>query len=164
MFWRFAVRDGAIIGTSLLLACFVGPLSAGVGPLSDLTGVVVGFALGAAVFVLHEWGHLVGALLTRSHVLAPPRLTSVFLFSFDSKLNTRRQFLIMSATGFVMTGLALWGVYALPSDEQLATRVARGLVLFLVSLTVLLEFPAVIWACVRSDLPPVETFSKQTQA
>lgn len=162
MFWKFAVRDSAIIVVSLLLACFVGPLSAEVGPLSDLTGVIVGFALGVSVFVLHEWGHLVGALLTKSHVLAPAGLTSVFLFSFDSKLNTRRQFLVMSATGFVMTGLALWGVYALLPDEQLATRVARGLVLFLTTLTVFLEFPAVIWACVRSDLPPVETFSKPT--
>ncbi len=158
MFWKLAARDILILGMSFAAFVFLGPLSAGQGPLSDVSGVVVGVLLGVSVFLLHEWGHLIGALLMRSKVMAPARLSSVYVFSFDSKNNSRQQFLVMSVTGFLMTGVCLWAVYALLPEDQLATRVVRGIVLFLTSLTVFLEFPAVIWACVRSDLPPVETF------
>ena len=64
----------------------------------------------------------------------------------------------MSAGGFVVTGLAVWGAYSgLPSD-LLATRVARGVISILAMLAIFIEFPLVIWALVRDDLPPVEAF------
>ena len=161
MFYRIAIRDIMIIGASALLAIYAGPYSEGVGPGSDLVGVVVGFFLGASAFVLHGWGHLFGALLTRSTIAAPSSLKSVFLFSFDSKKNSRKQFLVMSSTGFLASALCLWIAFAGLPAQQLATHVARGIVLFFAALTVLLEFPAVLWACVRKDLPPVETFSTE---
>ena len=164
MFYKFAVRDVILVCLSLVLALYAGPFSVGVGPVSDVVGVVVGFSLGASAFVLHEWGHLVGALITRSVLMAPPNLKSIYLFSFDSKANSRRQFLVMSGTGFVMTALCLWGAFTVLPEDQLATRVARGIIGFLGTLAVVLEFPAVLWACLRSDLPPVETFGKKRQA
>ena len=77
-------------------------------------------------------------------VRAPGSLRSASLFSFDSRANSRRQFLIMSFSGFAVTGLAVALVYTVLPEGELATRVARGVVLFLTALTVVLEFPLVV--------------------
>ncbi|UCE85026.1 MAG: hypothetical protein JSU66_11795 [Deltaproteobacteria bacterium] len=158
MFLRFGLRDLVIVTVALVLWWQLGPLSVGEGVLSDLFGVVAGVALGACAYVLHEWGHFAGALASRSVVRPPEHLRSVYLFSYDSRRNSRRQFLVMSVGGFIVTGLAVWIAYAWLPDDQLASRVARGLVLFLASLGVFIEFPLVFWALLRPTLPPVETF------
>jgi hypothetical protein len=158
MLWKRALRDAGILALAALLATKLAPLSAGTGMRSDWSGVVAGLAIGVSVFLLHEWGHLLGALGSRSDIRLPDRIGSLYLFSYDSQRNSRRQFLIMSLGGFAVTGISLWAVYALLPDGPLATRVARGSVLFLASLTVVLEFPLVLWSLARSTLPPVEVF------
>lgn len=158
MLGKLALRDSGILTLAALLYLLLAPLSAGAGMLGDLTGIVAGLAIGLATFLLHEWGHLLGALASRSQVRLPERLGSVYLFSYDSKGNDRRQFVIMSLSGFAVTGLAVWAVYALLPDGQLATRVARGAVLFLASFTLVLEFPLLLWSLARPTLPPVEVF------
>jgi hypothetical protein len=137
---------------------YLAPLTGEQSAVADALGVALGLSVALACYFGHEWGHLAGALATGSKVGAPPGLTSLSLFSFDSKANDRGQFVVMSFSGFAMTGVALAVVYLGLPDELLATRVARGAVLFLTALTVLVEFPLVIWALVRQDLPPVETF------
>lgn len=164
MLQRFAIRDVLLLLGFAALWWKAAPLTEGSGPAADLLGVLAGLALGAGAYVIHEWGHLLGALATRSALEMPERLASVSLFSFDSKRNGRRQFLAMSFSGFAMTGVALLVVYGLLPEGQLATRVARGAVLALTSLTVLVEFPLVLWALVRSDLPPVETLASHRRA
>lgn len=158
MLWKLALRDIGILAAAALLYVLLAPLSAGAGMGSDVTGLVAGLAIGISVFLLHEWGHLLGALGSRSDVRLPARIGSVYLFSYDSQHNSRRQFLIMSLGGFAVTGIAVWAVYALLPDGQLATRVARGAVLFLALLTVVLEFPLVLWSLARPTIPPVEVF------
>ena len=164
MFARIALRDLAVAALVVVAWRFLAPLTALETALADFLGVVLGLAVALACYFGHEWGHLAGALATRSRVAPPASLTSLSLFSFDSKRNDRRQFLVMSFSGFAMTGVALWIVYGLLPDGLLATRVARGGVLFLTALTVFIEFPLVIWSLVRSDLPPVETFPTETEA
>ena len=160
MFARIALRD-VVFGAAVTAAwIYLAPLTAEEGWLADFVGVVLGLAVALACYFGHEWGHLAGALATGSRVAAPERLGSISLFSFDSKANDRRQFLVMSFSGFAMTGVALAVVYGLLPDGWLATRVARGGVLFLTALTVFIEFPLVGWALLRDDLPPVETFEK----
>ena len=158
MLWQLALRDSGILTLVALVYLLLAPLSAGAGMLGDLTGLVAGLAIGLATFLLHEWGHLLGALGSRSAVRLPDRLGSVYLFSYDSKRNSRRQFVVMSLSGFAVTGVAVWAVYAVLPDGQLATRVARGAVLFLASFTVVLEFPLLLWSLARPTLPPVEVF------
>lgn len=158
-FLPFALRDAAIVAAAGLLWWLAAARSAGDGMLSDLAGVVVGLAVGVSVFALHEWGHLIGALLSRSVVRPADSLRSAYLFSYDSRRNSRPQFLVMSVGGFLVTGAAVaFVVLGLP-DDLLATRVARGSVAFLATLTVVLEFPLVFVALVRRTLPPVETFA-----
>lgn len=158
IFARFALRDTLLIAAFTLLWVVASPLSAQSGPVADFLGLLAGVGVGVSVYLLHEWGHLIGALATSSKVAAGPTLWSRSLFSFDSQRNDRRQFLIMSAGGFVVTGAAFFGAYALLPEALLATRVARGAVCVLAFLAIFVEFPLVVWALVRSDLPPVEAF------
>jgi hypothetical protein len=159
MFGKMAARDAVILATVATGWALVAPLSAGSGPVADLSGLVLGLGIGAGAFLLHEWGHLLGGLAMRSTVRAPESLRSVYLFSFDSKKNSRQQFLVMSFSGFAVTALAVWFAYGLLPGELLATRVARGAIALLTSLTVFLEIPIVIVSLLRrSALPPVEVF------
>ncbi len=163
VFYKLAARDLLFAAAVAGLWWLAGPISAGRGPAADFAGVLSGLGVAAAAYVCHEWGHLLGALATGSRVLAPERWTSISLFSFDSRHNSQRQFLVMSFSGFAVTGAALGVVYGLLPEAQLATRVARGGVLFLTSLTVFVELPLVFYALLSRRLPPVETFARQRE-
>jgi len=152
---KLLARDLSILAISALAWWSAAPLSAGSGALSDVAGVLLGALFGASAFLVHEWGHLLGALATRSAVQAGASLTSPFVFTFESRKNTRRQFLAMSLTGFAATAVVIWAVYLLP-DAWLASRVARGLVLFLTLLTIVLEVPLVLYSLVTNKVPPVD--------
>jgi len=153
MFGQFALRDLAIVMTTILVWHFAAAASAGSGPASDLAGVVAGFLVGASGFVLHEWGHVVGAVVAGAAIHPNSHLKSGFLFSFDTEKSSLMQFLVMSVGGFLVTGALLWLVYGILPDALFATRVARGLALFLTSLTVLLEFPLVAIALIKGRAP-----------
>ena len=162
-FAKFAVRDAGIIGLVAGLWFGLAGFSSGSSLVGDLVGLVLGLGFGAGVFLLHEWGHLIGALATGSVVQAPDRLNSAYLFSYDSKLNSRHQFVVMSLSGFVVTGLAVWCALGPLAEPLQAARVARGAIAFLASLTLFIEVPLVIWALVAPSLPPVETFAGGTE-
>ncbi len=162
MWWRIAARDAVFIGAVVALWRFLAPLSGGDGALADLSGLLIGLGVGVSTFLLHEWGHLLGGLASGSDVRAPKTLTSAYLFSYDTKANSRRQFLVMSFGGFIVTGLAIWLAYAWMPGELLATRVARGAIVFLASLTVFIEFPLVIFSLFRwQSMPSVEVFEPE---
>jgi len=152
MFQKFAVRDAVIVGATVLAWSTVAGYSASTDPLGDLVGVLAGLLVGASAFVLHEWGHLLAGFAAGGTARANSSLRSSFLFSFDAD-NSLGQFLVMSIGGFAVTGFFLWIVYGVLPDGLLATRVARGSVVFLASLTVLLEFPLVGIALVRGRTP-----------
>ena len=152
MFQKFAVRDGVIVATAVAAWAAVADLSAGPGPVADLSGVIAGLLVGASAFVLHEWGHLLAGWAAGGVAHPNSHLKSGFLFSFDDK-NSLAQFLVMSIGGFVVTGFFVWLVYLRLPDELLATRVARGAIAFLASLTLLLEFPLVAVALFKGHTP-----------
>ena len=159
MFTKLILRDVAIAAAVITAWLLAAPLSAGSGPLADLTGALLGVGAFVVAHLAHEWGHLIGALLTGSHVAAPARLGSPFLFSFDSRRNSKRQFVLMSLSGFAVTGLSLIIAYGVLPDSLLATRVARGLVVFGASLTLLLEVPLLVASLLSgSILSQVEVF------
>jgi len=162
-FPRFALRDALLIAALSLFWVFTAPLTRGEGPVADLLGLLAGLGVGVAFYLMHEWGHLLGALATSAVVHPGPTLGSRSLFSFDSKRNTRRQFLVMSVGGFVVTAAGVWTAYAGLPPELHATRVARGAVGVLAFLAIFVEMPLVVWALVRSDLPPVEAFEVEAK-
>jgi Na+/proline symporter len=106
--------------------------------------------------LLHEGGHLIGAVLAGSTVHSPKSLASGFLFSFDSRANTRGQFLGMTSGGWLATVLGLWIVYALLPSDLFASRVARGVVAANVLLVILIEVPLVVYSLLTGRVPPVE--------
>jgi hypothetical protein len=156
MFTKLLARDFAIIGLAGLLWRLAAAASAGQGPLADLAGVTAGLGTGICVFVIHEWGHLLGAFATGSTVTPARSLASAFLFSFDSRSNSRQQFLVMSYGGWIASALVAGIAYALLSPELFAARVARGVVALNVVLIVLIEVPLVVWSLVTGRVPPVE--------
>lgn len=156
MFIKLAVRDVAILVLGVALWHGAGHWTSGDDMRADLLGVLLGGWIGLGGYLLHEWGHLTGALLSGSIVEAPTRLTSGFLFSFDSRRNTLRQFLVMSFSGFAATALVVWAFYTFLPDTLLATRVARGIVLVGAVLTIVIEVPLVVYSLLGRGLPPVE--------
>jgi len=153
MFFKLAVRDLGVVGVAAGLWYLLAGHSAGAGFVSDLSGVVAGLAAGASAYVLHEWGHLLAAFACRSSVTPGAHLSSTFVFGFDAERNTLGQFLVMSVGGFAATALLVWGFYAYLPDDLLASRVARGVVVFLALLTIVLEFPLVVWSLVTRAVP-----------
>lgn len=160
LFAKMFLRDLAIVGGAGLLWWLVAGYSAGTGPVADFTGVLVGLAIGLCPFVLHEWGHLLGAVATRSAVRPPTTLATPYLFSFDSKQNSRKQFLVMSFSGWVVSIAVAWAIYTQLPPDLLATRVARGVVVLAIGLVILIEVPLVAFSLLTGRVPPVETQSK----
>ena len=155
-----ALRDTLLVAAILAVWRYAAPVTADPGPRGDFVGFLVGLSLGVAAFLFHEWGHWLGARLGSSAIQAPKSLRTIYLFSYDSKSNSRGQFLAMSFSGFAATGVAVWASYALLPDGELASHVARGAILTLAFLTVFVEFPLVVWSIFTNTLPPVEVFDR----
>lgn len=161
MFRGFAIRDAMILVVTLVLWW----LSLSAEPDTTFHAVLsVSAGMGAAIcaYNLHEWGHLLGAHLTRSVYTPAKRLISPFLFSYDADHNTRRQFLIMSLAGFAATAVFV-AVYWLwmPQDRQ-AGRIALRGALILAGLTVIIEFPIFFRALLGSTVPRTGMFKGPT--
>jgi hypothetical protein len=163
MFLKLLARDLAVLAVTVLAWHWAAPLSAGTGAVSDLTGFVLGLLIGACAFLLHEWGHLVGAFAGGSAVQPPSSLRSPFVFTFDSRANSLRQFLVMSFAGFAATAVVVWAAYAALPSDLLATRVARGAVVFLAFLGIVLEVPLVVYSLASRRVPPIDGLEAQKQ-
>ncbi len=155
-FSQLALRDAGLAILAILAWWQLSAYSAGHGAWSDFAGVVLGAGLGFCAYAAHEWGHILGGMLSRSVMRPGTSLGSFSNFVYDSKLNSRPQFLLMSIMGFIPTGIAVWLFYSYLPEGELATHVARGIILILVALGLVLELPLVVWALVRKDLPPID--------
>lgn len=143
-FRQFALRDGAIIAATVLGWFLLAGLSARQGLIGDFLGVVLGLATGLCAWVIHEWGHLLAGMAAGAQMRAPARWNSVFLFGFDVKTSSQAQFVIMALGGFAATAaMFAFVLLALPAD-LLAARVARGLVMLEIVVTVILEVPGLL--------------------
>lgn len=95
-----------------------------------------------AGYLLHEWGHLLGALYRRCAIELPATpFASPFLFRFYREGNSRAQFVSMVLGGFISSlltviALVLW----LPAD-RLATTLALSLTGLGVLATFIIEVP-----------------------
>jgi hypothetical protein len=62
----------------------------------------------------------------------------------------------MSFSGFAATAAVVWAFYTFLPDDLLASRVARGIVMFGAMLTFVIELPLVGYSLLGRGLPPVE--------
>lgn len=156
MLKKLALRDALALSFFVLLYVFLADYSAEGVWWSDFVGVVTGVGIGLCAHYLHEWGHVTGAILSRSQFTVNDDMRSLSVFTYDSKTNSRGQFLLMSFAGFLMTALVVWLVFSTLDGSLLAERVARGSVLFLVFLGVVLELPLVIYSLISRRVPPID--------
>lgn len=139
-----AVRDAWIILATLLVWWIDAGLRAQGGAVSLAVATLAGVMTALCGYLVHEWGHLLGALSARSVVHLQDRIASVFLFQFDSDHNDRSQFLRMSMGGFVASALMIALLVAVLPLEAIAGKIAMLLVVLGVVATFLLEVP-VAW-------------------
>lgn len=147
------LRDLLLISASIGLLLFAHDLEAGTSMLRIPVALLAGVMLAVTGYLLHEWGHLLGALLSRSVVHLPDGVTDVFLFRFDTGLNTNRQFMWMSVGGFIASGIVVY-VYATElALDRLADQTALALTAAGVIATIILEFPPA-WRVLRGGAMP----------
>jgi len=153
---QFAARDLALVVAVALTWQWLAPVSAVPGPAGDFVGLLLGALVALCLHLAHEWGHYAGAHFAGSVTTPGQNWKALFIFSFDSVRNDKRQFLWMSATGFVATALVAWFAFTQLPVDYLASRIARGFAVLQVVLALVIEVPLVIWALVGKRLPPVD--------
>ncbi|MGB5809223.1 MAG: hypothetical protein WBG86_01760 [Polyangiales bacterium] len=161
MFRNFVIRDVTI----LLATAGLWATTVRLGVDTTLgTIVAVSAGVGAAIcaYNFHEWGHLVAARVTDSVYTPAQRVLSPFLFAYDEKQNTKRQFIIMSLGGFAATAVYVLVFWLGMPQELLASRVALRGALILASLTVIFEFPIFFRALLGSTVPRTGVFTGPT--
>lgn len=146
------VRDGLLLALSLLLWHWT--LEAGPAQSAGGYALHLGSALMTALcgYLLHEWGHLTGALLVRANVVLPRMFESPFLFRFDLHRNSRRQFTGMALGGFVSSLLFVGLLLLVLPLGLLASQVALGLTALGVLATLVIEVPE-FWGVVVKGGP-----------
>lgn len=160
-FGRFALRDLALLGGTLLAWALFARFSVGEGVVANFVGVALGGAAGLCAWFAHEWGHVLAAWAVRSRLRAPKRLVSVYLFGFDNKTHSRGQFVVMALGGFLATALVYAFVHFYLPQDWLATRVFQGLVLLEIAVTVALEVPGLLLGIFAYDrLPSVDVLGE----
>jgi len=132
LLWQYALPQAAILNSWLSI-----PLQVGVALLTTLVG-----------FLVHEWGHLLGALAYRARVYAPHRWYELFLFHFDGRNNDARQFIAMSIGGFIASALVVVVLLTLLPLGTLAGIMALVFGGLGVLATFVLEFPTT-WRVMR---------------
>jgi len=155
-FIQLAARDSVIVATTALMWHYLAPYSIGAGAVADFAGVVTGAALALCAHLAHEWGHIFGGWIGKSQMQPGVSLKTLSLFLYSSSGNSRRQFMLMSFSGFLATALGVGFFYGVLPDDALATRIARGYSTVQVLLALVLELPLVIWALLAKSLPPID--------
>jgi hypothetical protein len=128
----------------------------------DATGLAIAATTGAAVgfvsaytlcYVYHEWGHLLGARLTRAS-MPLNAYAGAPIGRFDIVAHSRRQFLWLSwggVAGYVLVMTLLVAMYAFGSAAWVGAGLAVGAIAF-VSQSLAVDLPQ-IWRVMRGADP-----------
>ncbi|PTU32583.1 hypothetical protein [Stenotrophobium rhamnosiphilum] len=146
------LRDVVVIVATLALWQWSRELDAVHSALAIPVAILAGASAAVAGFLLHEWGHLLGALIAGSAVEFPSTIRSIFLFKFGEG-NDRRQYLWMSAGGFAASIVVIAVMAVTLSFNAVADWIALALVAAGVLATFILELPPA-WRVLRGA--PVE--------
>ncbi len=154
-FTPYAVRDALIVATVLAAWAIFYPLTLEPVFLADTLGLLLGLGATLAVYLLHEWGHLLAALASGGTAYPPGRLNHPSLFSFDVNRNDKRQFTLMSLGGFAVTAVAIYLLYGVLPGEAFEVRVARAGTALLASITLFVEVPLLLVGLLLPKIPSV---------
>lgn len=154
--WNILLRDLVLLGITLAVLGRDASLRATASPGAFAVGVAAtaGLLLGLVGYLAHEWGHLLGARLSRSTLQLPRSAATVFTFFYDTERNSPKQFLAMSFGGFAASGVIVALYVSLLPLDALSSRVALLATALGVLATVVLEFP-VAWRVYRGAGMPM---------
>lgn len=116
-------------------------------------GVLAGTLAALTAFVVHEWGHLAGALGSGGTAHPAPSLASFFLFHFDVEKSDRRQFLMMSYGGYLATVLAVLLLALWIDPTRLSGQTCLVLSVVGIGVTLALEIPTTVRVARGGPLP-----------
>jgi hypothetical protein len=151
-FSQFFLRDLALTGIAAVTWTADRRLRHNRGPLAGAVGLAAGLAAPTVAFLVHEWGHLAGAKASGGVAHPASSLRSPFLFNFDCEASDRRQFLAMSAGGYIASALGLAAILA-RTPPTLSGKVARRLAALGVVVTAVLEVPTTVGVMMGGPLP-----------
>ena len=150
-------RDGAILAGTLTLWH---PPSQDLAP-----AVFAAFCATLIGYLAHEWGHLLGCLVTGARFELPSHpFQSPFLFRFNRVANSRRQFFSMALGGFTASIATVGVLMAILPSGLLATRLTLGLVGLGVAATLLIEVPEFVRVWRGAPLPDGAAFVSKSSS
>jgi hypothetical protein len=143
------VRDVVILAGAYVLLIASHQRPVGSSMMAIPLAVAAGITVVMAAFLVHEWGHLIGAWTRGAVVEVAAKPWALFLFNFDEKRNSREQFLAMSCGGFAASLILVLLLTLTLSLHALADQIALGLTLIGVIATFVLEVPPA-WRAYRA--------------
>ena len=149
---RLLLRDSTIVASTGCLWWFEAHGAVG-GTGGVVLGVLAGLSTGVVGFLAHEWGHAIAARLGGATIYFADRVTSPFLFFFDTNRSTPRQFIAMSIGGYIASALALVVAIALLPRDQLSGQVGLFVVGLGVVATLVAELPTTIRVARGGSMP-----------
>jgi peptidoglycan biosynthesis protein MviN/MurJ (putative lipid II flippase) len=141
MFAKLAIRDLVIVMFCLACWALEMQLRGTGGFLHVLAALAAGLTTVIVGYCGHEWGHLTGAVIAGGRVYAPNNLSALFLFHFDTRLNSPKQFLSMSVGGFVASIAFFIFLLAVLPLNTLAAIVAVAISIIGLIATAITELP-----------------------
>jgi len=164
-FFAMLTRDGLIVAVTLALwvqTIQAGPADSAATVALHLLTAVLTVVCG---YLIHEWGHLIGAWLIHSRFFLPASIVeSPFLFRFDHLRNSRRHFVWMVWGGFISSMLLVALLVIVLPKQLLAAQVALGLTALGVLATLVIEVPE-FWRVYRgAPLPSGAAFVSPPEA
>jgi len=140
-FFMLLLRDAIVIALTLALWQYTLQLSRPLGAYGIAIHSLTALATAFVGYLLHEWGHLLGAWGSRAVFELPRPFETFFLFRFDNLRSTRPQFFSMALGGFASSiVMVIFLVLALP-EGVLATHIALTLTALGVLATFIIEVP-----------------------
>lgn len=153
---RFAallLRDLLVIAATLAAWHFYRPMTPGT---AGAIGTGIGVALMTVLvgYLVHEWGHLLGAWIGGSGFELPATpFETFFLFRFDAARSSRPQFFVMALGGFAASLLMVGLLVAVLPRGVLASWIALTLTALGVLATFIIEVPE-FWRVARGGPIP----------
>jgi hypothetical protein len=153
MIARLLVRDAAIAFACAICWWVDAQHRYDAGFAAVLVGVVTGLTTGLIGYLIHEWGHLLGSLLSGSVVHYPQPGESPLSFHFDSAVNSRAQFYWMTFGGYLASLLSVIGIWQWCPHDAWSGRVAIALALLGTATIFLAEVPITLRVLRGAPLP-----------
>ena len=155
----FALRDSAIAAAALWIWTVERNLDRETFG-GQLLAVTAGALAAIVGFLLHEWGHLAGALAAGATFHPPRHLLSPFLFHFDVKRSSRLAFLMMSLGGYLGTAVGVGLTAWLAPSDRLSGQIALVMAALGSLATLTLEVPVTLRVLRGGELPTGRVFAR----